>query len=342
MKNPISLVSIIIVNYNGKKWLQKCLDSLFEQTYTNFEIILVDNNSSDDSIEFLRSNYSDTRLKIIEHKENSGFAGGNNVGFKYARGEYIILLNNDTWVEKNYIINFITAFDEIPNLGCAQSKILLMDTPEKIDSAGSFWTKSTFLYHYGFFKNTNDKKYNVNYKVFSTKGASVIYRKDILDKVGLFDDKFWCYYEETDLNHRLWLAGYESWYYPGAICYHANGGTSLTFDNETIQFHNFKNKIRSFLKNFELITLIWVIPMHLLIITFLGIIWTLQGKFKYTQALAKAIMWNISVLGETYHLRKKIQKQRKLNDKKVFNMVEKNPRLSYYKALFTDLKQYED
>jgi GT2 family glycosyltransferase len=336
------LVSVIIVNYNGKKWLQKCLDSLFSQTYTNFEIILVDNNSSDDSIEFLRSNYSDTRLKIIEHKENSGFAGGNNVGFKYARGEYIILLNNDTWVEKNYVNNFINAFNEIPNLGCAQSKILLMDTPEKLDSAGSFWTTSTFLYHYGVAKNTNDEKYNKNYKVFSTKGASVIYRKDILDKLGLFDDRFWCYYEETDLNHRLWLAGYESWYYPQAICYHANGGTSLAFNNDFIQFHNFKNKIRSFLKNFELTTLIWVMPMHLIIISFLGTTWALQGKFKYTQALANAIMWNISVLGETYNLRQKIQKQRKLKDKEIFNMVEKNPRLSYYKALFTDLKQYED
>jgi hypothetical protein len=87
-------VSVIIVNYNGKKWLKKCFDSLIHQTYKEFEIIFVDNNSSDDSIEFLEKNYQDSRIRVIESGANLGFSGGNNLGIKESRGEYILLLNN--------------------------------------------------------------------------------------------------------------------------------------------------------------------------------------------------------------------------------------------------------
>ena len=97
------LISIIIVNYNGKKWLQKCLDSLLCQTYNNFEIIFVDNGSSDDSVEFVNNNYKDERIKIIKSDKNLGFAGGNNLGIDNSKGEYILLLNNDTWVEFDFL-----------------------------------------------------------------------------------------------------------------------------------------------------------------------------------------------------------------------------------------------
>jgi len=111
MKENI-LITVVIVNYNGKKYLKKCLDSLFEQSYTNIEIIFVDNNSDDDSVVFLKQQYSDQRLIIIEHQENSGFATGNNIGISNARGEYILLINNDTWVEKDFIRNIYTQYLE--------------------------------------------------------------------------------------------------------------------------------------------------------------------------------------------------------------------------------------
>jgi len=338
-----NLISIIIVNYNGKKWLQKCFDSLVDQTYKNFEVIFVDNNSVDDSIEFLEKNYSDKiNLKIVKSDKNLGFAGGNNLGYENSDGEYVILLNNDTCVEKKYLENFTKAFSEIPNLGCAQSKIILMNDKQKLDVVGSYWTSSSFLYHFGFYKNQEEERYNEVIPVFSNKGASIILRREIIEKIGLFDNDFWCYYEETDLCNRLWSAGYECWYYPKAVCYHANGGTSLTFGNDFIQFHNFKNKLLSFLKNFEIITLIKIIPVYLLINILLSIFWLFQGKFKHFMAIYRAIFWNIKNIKTTLEKRKIIKNLRTKKDKEIFLKTKKNPRLSYYLYLFINLKKYKD
>jgi GT2 family glycosyltransferase len=339
----MQLVSIIIVNYNGKKWLKKCLDSLFIQTHQDFEIILVDNNSSDDSVKFLKSQYSDKRLHIIEHTENSGFAGGNNIGIEKAKGEFLYLLNNDTWVEKDIIETTIKLFDESNKIATIQTKIQLMNEKDQIDSAGSFWSNSTLLYHYGANKESNLEKYNQKYKVFTTKAASVFIRKSVLDEIGAFDDDFWAYYEETDLNHRMWIAGYECWYYPGSTCYHANGGTSLTFSNDIIQFHNFKNKIMSFIKNFSGFYLFYVLFTHLIIMIGLSLFWLLKGKNKHFLVLYKAIWWNVLHINQNIKKRLEIQSNRQVSDKEINKNLLREPSLDYYiKLLNGNLGDYKD
>lgn len=338
-----SLISIIIVNYNGKKWLKKLFDSLLCQTYKNFEIIFVDNNSSDDSIEFLEKNYKDKRIKIIKSIENSGFAGGNNIGIKEARGEYLYLLNNDTWVEKDIIEKTIKFFEKSDKIATIQTKIQLMNEDNKIDSAGSFWSNSTLLYHYGTNKDSNLEKYNEKYKVFTTKAASVFIRKSVLDEIGAFDDDFWAYYEETDLNHRMWIAGYECWYYPVSTCYHANGGTSLTFSNDIIQFHNFKNKIMSFIKNFEFFYLFYILLIHITIMILLSLVWLIKGKYKHSLSLYKAIWWNIVNINKNIKKRTTIQSYRKVSDKEINKIVLREPSLDYYfKLLNLQLEKYLD
>lgn len=335
-----SLISIIIVNYNGKKWLKNCLDSLSLQTYKRFEVILVDNASSDGSIQYVKKCYPTVR--IVENKSNRGFAGGNNDGLKVAQGEYILLLNNDTTVEKKFLKNFIKAFDKIPHLGCAQSKLLLMSKPHKTDLVGSYWTDSSFLYYYGYEKDASLAKYNTPMPFFSNKGASVLIRRDLIDKYGLFDDDFWCYYEETDFCHRLWLMGYECWYWPNAICYHAGGGTSITFDNSYIQFHNFKNKLLSFFKNFETKSLIVIVPIFITLNILLSIFLLSKGRFKNSFSLYKAIWWNVIHFPGTLNKRKNVQRKRRVSDKKIFNVVKKNPKAAYYLALLNNLNLYED
>jgi len=337
------LVSVIIVNFNGQRWLKKCFDSLLNQTYKNFKIIFVDNNSSDDSIEFLEKNYKDKRIRIIKNTENSGFAGGNNIGIKEAKGEYLYLLNNDTWVEKDIIEKTIKFFEKSDKVATIQTKIQLMNEDNKIDSAGSFWSNSTLLYHYGANKSANLERYNQTYKVFSTKAASVFMRKSVLDEIGAFDDDFWAYYEETDLNHRMWISGYECWYYPVSTCYHANGGTSLSFDNDIIQFHNFKNKIMSFIKNFSSFYLVYVLFVHLVIMILLSIVWLIKGKNKHFLALYKAIWWNILHINKNIKKRLKIQLNRKLSDKEINKIALREPSLDYYiKLLNLQLDKYID
>jgi len=280
-------VSIIVVNFNGFKWLKGCFDALIDQSYRDLEIIFVDNASTDNSVDFIKTNYPS--VKTVKNDENYGFAKGNNIGYKHSKGDYIILLNNDTYVEKDYVTNFINVFDKYPRCGIAQSKIVLMDNPKKLDCAGSFWTDTTFLYHYGFGKDASDPKYNKDYKVFSVKGASMIIKREVIDTIGLFDDDFWCYYEETDLCHRAWLTGYEVWYYPEALCYHAMGATSSKFKNEFVQYHNLKNKLSSFTKNFDFYELFKIYFLFSIFNLFYGLLSLIKNRrLNYLKSLIEA------------------------------------------------------
>lgn len=337
-----NLVSIIIVNYNGKKWLKKLFDSLLSQTFVHFEIIFVENGSTDDSLEFVKNNYKDERIRIVKSEKNLGFAGGNNLALQYVKGEYVLLLNNDTWLTKNYLEKFIEAFLEIPNAGSIQSKMILMNNEDKLDVCGSYWSDSSFLYHYGYGQDQSLERYNKAMPFFSNKGASMMVRKDVIDKVGFLDDDFWSYYEETDLCHRIWLAGYECWYYPKAVMYHAMGGTSLTFHNSYIQFHNFKNKLLSFLKNFEVWTLVRVLPVYLILNVTLSFFWLLQGKWRHFLALYQSIWWNISHFRQTVKKRRVVQSFRRKKDAEIFKKVKRNPKLKYYYYLLTSLSGYKD
>lgn len=337
----VPLVSIIIVNFNGKKWLDKCLSSLSVQSFRNLEIILVDNRSTDDSVLLVKNNFP--KVKVVEAGANLGFAGGNNEGVKHAKGKYILLLNNDTYVENDFVEKFLDAFNEIPRLGIVQSKIVLMNDPEKLDTCGAFWTDTSFLYYVGNNKDESLPKYNKPFKIFAAKGASVLIKRELIEKVGLFDNDFWSYYEETDFCHRAWIAGYEVWYWPKAVCYHAIGGTSLTFKNDYIQFHNFKNKLCSYIKNLEPIQLLKVVPIFLFLNTLIGGIWLLQGKVRHTLALYKSLWWNVKNIPGTYAKRKTIQKTRKNSDAEIWRLVKKNPSLQYYRNLFADnLGVYSD
>jgi GT2 family glycosyltransferase len=332
------LVSIIIVNWNGRKWLDKCLRSLEVQTYKHFEIIFVDNASSDDSIAYVRENFPE--VTIVETGSNLGFAGGNIAGLEKSSGDYILLLNNDTWVTETYLENLVEAFDIYPDAGSVQSKIILMNDPGKLDVCGSYWTSTTFLYHYGYAQNQNDERFNRAMPFFSNKGASMMVRREVIEKIGFLDADFWSYYEETDLCHRIWLAGYECWYYPKAVMYHAMGGTSVTFHNSKIQFHNFKNKLLSFLKNFQMRTLLSVLPIYLILNIALGFFWLLQGKWRHFLALYQAIWWNVSHFAETYRKRVNIQKLRVVPDNVIFNQTKVNPELRYYYYLLMGLEKY--
>ncbi len=338
MKN---FISIIIVNFNGRKWLTRCFDSLNKQTYKNYEIILVDNASKDSSVKFIKRNYPAT--KIIVNKQNLGFAEGNNIGYKISKGDYILLLNNDTYVEKDFLKNFVEAFEQIPNLASVQSKIVLMDNPNKLDMAGAYWTDLSFLYYFGYGKNANLSKYNKPMPFFSNKGASMMIKREIIENIGLFDKDFFNYYEETDFCHRAWLAGYECWYWPKAVVHHAMGGTSTEFDNAFIQYHNFKNKLLSFLKNFEKKSLITIIPIYLFVNFILSVFWLMQGKYRHFFLLYKAIWWNLTNFRRILKKRGTIQSYRKRTDKEIFRLTKTNPKLNYYIYLFNgNLNAYEN
>jgi GT2 family glycosyltransferase len=237
----------------------------------------------------------------------------------------------------------LKAFNEIPKASVIQSKIILMDNNNLLDACGAFWTDTSFIYTYGYLKNQTDEKYNISFPIFSTKGASMLIKKEVVNKIGLFDKDFWNYYEETDFCNRAWLAGYECWYYPKAVCYHWVGSTSMTFQNDIIQFHNFKNKLLSILKNFSHRTLVCVLPKYFVLSIIISFAWLLQGRLKHFLSIYRGIFWNLINMDKTMKKRNKIQKMRKNPDEKIFSLVKLNPRLSYYYYLYMNhLEHYRD
>lgn len=303
-------VSVIIVNYNGRRWLKDCFESLQRQTHTNVEIILVDNASTDGSVDYVRARYP--QIKVIKNAHNMGFASGNNTGVRAATGAFVLLLNPDTIASEHLLENLLQAFTDIPQLGCVQPKLLFMYDSKKLDSCGSMFTQTGFLKHVGNQQRAADPRWNIAFPVLSVKGACMMFPQALLDRTnGLFDDDYFCYFEETDFCLRVWLAGYECWYYPQAHLRHATGGVSGTSHvvNSFIQYHSYKNRLTTHLKNLALPTLLRVLPVCLTFYGIIGLALLFGGQPWNTYAVFRAIGYCLIHLPTTLKKRRRIQRQ---------------------------------
>ena len=339
-----ALVSIIIVNWNGLKWLNDCFGSLAKQDYKNYEIIFVDNASIDGSVPWVKSHYP--KAKIVVNKENLGFADANNVGYRVAKGEYILFLNNDTRVTKTFLSELVKVLESDPNIGGAQSKILLMDQPDTHDSVGAFLTPTGFLYHYGFGKK-DISKYNKQIDLYSAKGACMMFKREVLEQVAIdgniFDPDYFAYFEESDMCHRVWLAGYRIVYAYKSVVYHKMGATSKSMNNVFIQYHSYKNRIRTYLKNLSASDLMTILLFHLIIVQLYGIYLLIKGRFAIWLAIQKAIWWNIISIRHTVKLRNIVQRNILHTDySKMGKKIMRYPPISYYYASLTDLTTYPE
>jgi len=328
----MKLISIIIVTQNGSQWLPGCLKTLHQQKYKNIEIILVDNASTDHSVDWIYKHYP--RVHVVLNKTNVGFAQGNNIGYQRAKGEYIVFLNNDTRVTPDFITELVRVMEKDSSIGGVQSKILLMDNPKRLDSIGAFLTPTGFLYH-NKFGEIDKKEFDTQIDLYTAKGACMMFRRDVLEKVkvdgSIFDPDFFAYFEETDLCHRVWLSGYRIVYAPKSVIYHKMGATSSSMDSTFIQYHSFKNRIRSYLKNFGILWLITILPIHLFACQMYGIFCFIQGKFGLFQAIEQAFWWNIVQLPKTVHMRHYTQGNiRKVSDKEISLNIMKVLSIRYY------------
>jgi len=236
-ENP--LVSIIIINYNGRSYLEECLESLMEINYSNFEVILVDNNSEDDSIEFVKNNFPS--VIILKLSKNYGFAKPNNIGAKIAKGDFLLFLNNDTIVTPNFITELVQVSLQDKQIAVLQS--LLLKSENEVDSSGDFIDVLGRVY--------SSKVIPVGVKpILSARGASMMVRKDAFWKLGGFDEKFYVSYEDVDLGWRAWLIGYKVVIVPNSIVYH-KGGKTVEKLKSKIQFHSVKNSLLLRTINFE-------------------------------------------------------------------------------------------
>jgi len=235
----IPLVSIIIVNYNGKTHLEECLSSLEKIDYKNYEIILVDNNSTDTSVEYVKNTYPS--ITIIKLNRNYGFAEPNNIGAKNAKGDYLLFLNNDTTVNPNFISEMVNVLEQDPQIAICQS--LLLKPNGEVDSSGDFVDTLGRAY-------SSKNKENEVKKILSARGASMMVRKDSFWDLGGFDKRFFASFEDVDLGWRAWIWGYKIVLVPNSIVYHKGGQTVKQHLSE-IRFHGVKNSLIIRLTNFE-------------------------------------------------------------------------------------------
>jgi GT2 family glycosyltransferase len=237
------LFSIIIPNWNGTRFLPMCLDALLKQTYPALEIIIVDNDSQDDSKAIIRDHPADARL--IELSENRGFTGACNAGMEAATGQYVALLNNDTEADSNWAAAVVDAFERHPDAGSIASKMLLFDKRDHIHTAGDFFTVDGRAGNRGVWQQDTGQFDREEY-VFSACGGSSVYRRTLLDQIGLLDDDFFFSGEDVDLGWRAQLSGWRCLYTPAAIVYHhlsatGGGATASYYDGRNLIFILAKN-----------------------------------------------------------------------------------------------------
>lgn len=240
-------ISIIIVNWNAEKFLENCINSIHQQTYKNFEIIIIDNDSHDNSVDLIRTKYPDVQL--IENKKNYGFAEGNNIGLRVSRGDVLVLLNPDTYVEKNWLHELIRPLSD-DNIGIVGSKIFYSDKVT-LQSVGGYIMPNGSTKHYGYGEK-DIGQYNQVTDVDYVTGASIAFRKDLLEMIGFFDKRYFpAYYEEAEFCCRANKVGLRVIYNPESVVYHLESQSTKLFSANYYYWYH-KNRLRFVLKNYSL------------------------------------------------------------------------------------------
>jgi len=299
------LASVVVLNYNGREFVGNCLKYVLGTDYPNFEVVFVDNASTDKSVELVKESYaSDSHLRIICNKENLGFTGGNNVGGMVAKGKYVIFLNGDTEPDPYWLKELVKVFELDRSVGCCQCKLLFVEDRKRIDSAGGFINRLGLCEERGSMEEDNGQ-YDRTDEIFHAKGAAIAVRKSVLDEVGLFDETFFINYEDVDLCWRIWLRGYRVVFCPGSIVYHRSRAVTRRQKN---MFHSAKNCLRMLMKNYSGINLVRYSPLLLVLEIGSSLILATQRKFDASLAVVKAIFWNVKCLKDTIRERRRSQR----------------------------------
>ncbi|MDH3611069.1 MAG: glycosyltransferase family 2 protein [Nitrosopumilus sp.] len=315
MENDNPLVSIVIVNYNGQNLLEKCLISINHSNYKNFEIILVDNNSSDDSINYVKNNFP--KIKILELNKNFGFAIPNNMAAKIAKGKYIVFLNNDTNVTQNWLSELVYSLEKNKEISIGQSLLVLPDG--NIDSSGDYIDEIGRAY------SSSDRPQKIR-NILSARAACMILRKDIFLDMGGFDESYFASFEDVEFGWRAWLWGYKVSLIPNSIVYHLGGKTTEKIP-EVISFHGVKNNILLRLVNFDrkdsIKSFFWMISI-LFFKNFFGISIAKSRNSQYQipkfKIILKAIYWilkNQSLISKKRHI---LRSRQLISNEKLRNM----------------------
>lgn len=316
MKKPNT--TVVIPNLDGKRIISQAIESLLKQTVL-LHIIVVDNGSKDDSASFIHKKYN--TVEVIELPENLGFAGGVNVGIKRAQDlgfKYIALLNNDAEVETSWLEELLVSIED-NNVGIATCKLFRSDQ-EHLDSTGDFYTIWGMPFPRGRNQIANDK-FSKEEEVFSASGGASLYRSALFDDIGLFDEKFFAYFEDVDISFRARLRGWKVVYNPKAIAYHAVSATSSKMGSGFSRYHSIKNFSLLYMKCMPGLLFWKYLPLVLIQHLRMGL-----GSIKAGSPLVyiKATFATIFLIPSTLIKRHKIQSSRKISPKEIDSLLIKS------------------
>jgi len=284
-------VAIVILNWNGKQFLEQFLPSVLSSSYENMEVIVADNASTDDSLSFLEKNYP--QVRILRNKKNDGFAGGYNWAMQEIDAEIAVLLNSDVEVTSSWIEPVVDMFNQKPSLAAVQPKILDYNKKDHFEYAGAC---GGWIDNYGYpfsrgriFDTVEEDlhQYDDPMKIFWASGAAMFIRTSIFKEMGGFDPFFFAHQEEIDLCWRMQLAGYEIMSCPQSVVYHIGGGT-LAKENPKKVFLNFRNNLIMLYKNLSFLESMKLIPIRFFLDFVSAIKSCLSGHFSYYVAIGKA------------------------------------------------------
>ena len=310
-------VAVLVLNYNGKRYLKECFESLRSQTYDNYDVFLVDNGSSDGSVRYVNEHFP--WVRGIVFKENLGFAKAYNKAIKMVDADLVALLNNDTKVDREWLPELVNAILEDESIAAVGSKILLYDSPRLLNHAGAKITPTGGGFDIGLYRR-DGKEYNIKKPVGAVCGAAMLVKKNLFMKICGFDENFFAYFEDIDLCWRMWLCGYKVLYVPTSVVYHKFGGSWGKRLSPIRLYFGCVNKLRNMFKNLELNNLIkglffssvFDIVRILLLLSTKNILGVL--------AIVRAYKDFVKYLRKTLRQRIKIQKNRKLADKYLYRM----------------------
>jgi len=266
MIHPAPSVGIGILNWNGKKFLETLLPELVNVTYSNYTIYVIDNNSSDDSVAYIRTFHPG--VKVIELDDNYGFARGYNKGFELMQEDYYLMMNSDVTVPASFIEPLVNTMESDPRIACCQPKLLSLLHPEMLEHAGAAGGMIDFL-GYPFCRGRifdtieNDHgQYNNYTEIFWASGACCMIKREAYLKVNGMYDFFFMHSEEIDMCWRLIAEGYKIVYCPDSFIYHLGGGT-LTYQSPRKTYLNFRNNIIMCFRNSPWYVNLWLLPVRI-------------------------------------------------------------------------------
>ena len=333
-------VSVIIVNYNGAPFLDRLLSSMNDQTFKDFEVIIVDNASKDDSLKVVENLFSgSSNFNVIRLSQNYGYCEGNNIGLEFSKGEYIVLLNNDTYVSSTWLENLVKVMDENHSVGACQSNIINYVNKQVV--------LGNFLGIYGRAKLSNPlvRKGDVFHGLFYASGACVILRRKVIEELGyLFDSKQFT--GDMDLGWRVRLIGFDVATSLGSLCYHFQGYSSrmVLLNQANASYVIFKDVIRTFIKNYSGRRFFRRSPLFFGFLSLVALYESMKFRAPCVFSLMKAIVWNTAFLKDSWTEHLKVQASRKISDDEIENAMLPYPAELYFlrlKLIHTQRSKYE-